>query len=91
MILEQFEIENWSCIRRAVVIGLPTAGVPGRKARLALEPPVTDGQFVYAFFGNGILGCVDSSGKQIWAGALVSGGPKICTVWPPVRSSTARC
>ncbi len=48
----------------------------GGSAGGAAPTPVTDGQFVYAFFGNGILGCVDSSGKQIWAGALVSGGPK---------------
>ena len=27
MILEQFEIENWSCIRRAAVMDLPAAGV----------------------------------------------------------------
>ena len=48
----------------------------GGSAGGAAPTPVTDGQFVYAFFGNGILGCVDSGGKQIWARALVSGGPK---------------
>ena len=63
----------------------------GRSAGGAAPTPLTDGQFVYAFFGNGLLGCVDSGGKQIWARVLVSGGPGICTVWPPVRSSTATC
>ena len=42
----------------------------------AAPTPVTDGRFIYAFFGNGIVGCVDAGGKPVWAKRLVSGGPK---------------
>ncbi len=42
----------------------------------AAPTPVTDGKFVYAFFGDGVLGCVDSGRKQVWARRLVEGGPK---------------
>ena len=31
----------------------------------------TDGQRVIAFFGTGVLGCVDRSGAQVWAKRLV--------------------
>jgi len=48
----------------------------GGSAGGAAATPVTDGQFVYACFGNGILGCVDSGGKQIWARALAASRPK---------------
>ena len=48
----------------------------GKTAGGAAPTPVTDGKFVYAFFGNGVLGCVDSSGKQVWARRLVAGKPK---------------
>ena len=48
----------------------------GKTAGGAASTPVTDGKFVYAFFGNGVLGCVDSGGKQVWARRLVSGKPK---------------
>ena len=29
--------------------------------------PVSDGRFVYALFGNGVLSCFDMSGKRIWS------------------------
>jgi len=45
-------------------------------AGTAAPTPVTDGKFIYAFFGNGVLSCFDSSGKQVWAKRLVAGGPK---------------
>ncbi len=48
----------------------------GGSAGGAAPTPVTDGQFVYAFFGNGILGCVDSGGKQVWARTLASAKPE---------------
>ncbi len=31
----------------------------------------TDGERVYAFFGSGVIGCVDFTGKQVWAKRLV--------------------
>ena len=46
----------------------------GGNAGGAAPTPVTDGQFVYAFFGNGVLGCVDATGKQVWARRLLAGG-----------------
>ena len=46
----------------------------GGSAGGAAPTPVTDGQFVYAFFGNGVLGCVDATGKQVWARRLLVGG-----------------
>jgi outer membrane protein assembly factor BamB len=42
----------------------------------ATPTPVTDGQFVYAFFGNGIMGCVNANGKQVWARRLTNSGPR---------------
>ena len=33
----------------------------------------TDGQRVFAFFGSGVLGCVDMNGKQLWANRLTDG------------------
>ena len=48
----------------------------GKTAGGAASTPVTDGKFVYAFFANGVLGCVDSGGKQVWVRRLVSGKPK---------------
>jgi outer membrane protein assembly factor BamB len=50
--------------------------IVGDKAGGAAPTPVTDGQFIYAFFADGVLGCVDSAGKQVWARRLVEGGPK---------------
>lgn len=46
----------------------------GGNAGGAAPTPITDGKFVYAFFGNGILGCVDAAGKQVWARRLFTGG-----------------
>ncbi len=42
----------------------------------AVPTPVTDGHFVYAFFANGMLACVDSEGRKIWARQIIDGGPK---------------
>ncbi len=56
--------------------GEPPRPSMGGSAGGAAPTPVTDGQFVYAFFGNGTLGCVDAGGKQIWAKALAAGKPK---------------
>ena len=54
----------------------PGPGPVGGSTGGAAPTPVTDGKSVYAFFGSGILACVDSGGKQIWARRLASGGPK---------------
>jgi outer membrane protein assembly factor BamB len=43
---------------------------------MAASTPCTDGERVYAFFGSGVLGCVDLDGKQIWAQRLLSGKPR---------------
>lgn len=43
---------------------------PGQ-AGLASPTPCTDGRRVYAFYGDGVLGCVDLAGKQVWARRLV--------------------
>ncbi len=48
----------------------------GSGAGGAAPTPVTDGKFIYAFFGDGVLGCVDAGGKQVWARRVVEGGPK---------------
>lgn len=42
----------------------------------AAATAVTDGRFVYAFFGTGVLGCVDMEGKQAWAKRLLVGKPR---------------
>lgn len=54
----------------------PEADVGHQEAGGAAPTPVTDGRFVYAFFGNGIVGCVDTAGKPVWAKRLVSRGPQ---------------
>jgi lysophospholipase L1-like esterase len=44
------------------------------KNSYASETPVTDGERVFAYFGNVGLFCYDMDGKQLWA-----------TNWPPMR------
>ncbi len=36
----------------------------------------TDGRRVYAFFGSGVLGCVDLAGGQVWSQRIVPGTPR---------------
>ncbi|MCY3018043.1 MAG: PQQ-binding-like beta-propeller repeat protein [Planctomycetota bacterium] len=43
---------------------------------IAAPTPCTDGKRVYAFFGDGILGCVDFEGQQVWSERLVQGKPR---------------
>lgn len=55
------------------------AGAPGNplhiKNTYASETPVTDGERVYAYFGNTGLFCYDLDGKELWK-----------TNWPPVKT-----
>lgn len=44
---------------------------PGQ-AGLAAPSACTDGQRVFAFFGDGVLGCVDRDGRQVWAHRVVA-------------------
>ncbi len=45
------------------------------KNTYASETPVTDGERVYAYFGNAGLFCYDMEGKKLWS-----------TNWPPVKT-----
>jgi outer membrane protein assembly factor BamB len=45
------------------------------KNTYASETPVTDGERVYAYFGNVGLFCYDLDGKKLWS-----------TTWPPVKT-----
>jgi outer membrane protein assembly factor BamB len=38
----------------------------GTEGNSASPSPVTDGKYVWAFLGTGILGCYDFAGKEIW-------------------------
>jgi len=55
------------------------AGAPATslhvKNSYASETPVTDGERIYAYFGNVGLFCYDMDGKQLWS-----------TNWPPVKT-----
>jgi outer membrane protein assembly factor BamB len=57
----------------------PEGGAPGeqfevnRDTGLAAPTPVTDGNRIYASFGSGVIGCVDRTGKQVWAKRLTPG------------------
>jgi len=42
----------------------------------AAPTPCTDGRRVYAFFGSGVLGCVDFDGRHVWTQRLVRGRPR---------------
>lgn len=42
----------------------------------AAPSPCTDGRRIYAFFGSGVLGCVDFDGRQVWTKRLVRGKPR---------------
>lgn len=48
---------------------------PSPDTGTAAPTPVTDGQYVCASFGTGLIGCVDRDGKQAWARRLVPGRP----------------
>ncbi len=37
----------------------------------AVPTPCTDGKSIYAFFGDGSVGCVDFDGNQLWARRLI--------------------
>lgn len=55
------------------------SGTPSNRLHVkntyASETPVTDGERVYAYFGNVGLFCYDMKGKRLWS-----------TNWPPVRT-----
>ncbi|HQU44003.1 MAG: pyrrolo-quinoline quinone [Planctomycetia bacterium 21-64-5] len=53
--------EHW---RQAVTSGDRT--VRGDEGNSASPSPVTDGEHVWVFFANGVLGCYDFSGKEVW-------------------------
>jgi len=48
----------------------------GKDTGLAAPTPCTDGQRVYAFFGTGVLACVDNAGQQVWSQRLIKGKPR---------------
>ena len=48
---------------------------PGPDTGTAAPTPVTDGQYVCASFGTGLIGCVGRDGRQVWARRLVPGRP----------------
>ncbi|HVA47785.1 MAG TPA: PQQ-binding-like beta-propeller repeat protein [Pirellulales bacterium] len=53
--------ERW---RQTVTSGDRT--VRGDEGNSASPSPVTDGEHVWVFFANGVLGCYDFSGKEVW-------------------------
>jgi outer membrane protein assembly factor BamB len=38
----------------------------------AVPTPCTDGECVYAFFGDGVVGCLDFEGKQVWSKRIIT-------------------
>lgn len=42
------------------------------KSDMATPTPVTDGEFIYAFYGTGDLFCVDRDGSLVWQRSLAS-------------------
>lgn len=53
--------ERW---RQTVTSG--DKAVRGDEGNSASPSPVTDGEHVWAFFANGVLGCYDFAGKEVW-------------------------
>jgi outer membrane protein assembly factor BamB len=53
--------------------GFKTAG---NDTGMAAPTACTDGKQVYAFFGNGLIGCVTVDGRQVWAKRLVRSKPR---------------
>lgn len=46
--------------------GAGNRNVRGDEGNLASPSPCTDGQHVWSYMGNGVLGCYDFAGKQVW-------------------------
>jgi outer membrane protein assembly factor BamB len=53
----------WERVAKA---GMPHEGYHGRYGSFASNSPVTDGKFLYAFFGSRGIYCYDLNGKLIW-------------------------
>lgn len=53
--------ERW---RQTVTSG--DRAVRGDEGNSASPSPVTDGEHVWTFFANGVLGCYDFSGQEVW-------------------------
>ncbi len=47
-------------------VGSGNKKVRGDEGNYASPTPSTDGKHVWAFFGNGLLGCYDMDGKEAW-------------------------
>jgi outer membrane protein assembly factor BamB len=48
------------------VVGTGNRDVRGDEGNSASPSPCTDGKHVWAFFGNGLLGCYTKDGKEVW-------------------------
>ena len=48
------------------VLGSGDQPVRGDEGNMASPSPATDGKHVYAMFGNGIVGCYDFAGNEVW-------------------------
>lgn len=46
--------------------GTGNRNVRGDEGNLASPSPSTDGQHVWSYMGNGVLGCYDFAGNQVW-------------------------
>lgn len=60
---EQWHVRLWGTA--------PTLYLAG-KSSMATPTPVTDGKFVYAFFGTGDVFCIDAGGGLVWHRSLAS-------------------
>jgi outer membrane protein assembly factor BamB len=47
-------------------LGTGNRNVRGDEGNMASPSPCTDGQHVWSFMGNGVLGCYDFAGNQVW-------------------------
>jgi outer membrane protein assembly factor BamB len=47
-------------------VGTGDHAVRGDEGNVASPSPVTDGQYVWSFMGNGQLGCYDFKGREVW-------------------------
>jgi outer membrane protein assembly factor BamB len=56
------------------------------KHNLASPSPVTDGQFVYAWFGTGQIVALDMNGKPVWQRNLAAEIAPITIIWGPGSS-----
>lgn len=62
-------------------VGSGNRDIRSGESNQAASSPVTDGQHVWAFFGTGLLVCLDSDGQEKWRVDLAKNYGEIATYW----------